>query len=132
MLHAVPPAPSTAVALPILITATFAATVGQYRRLGFVTVYADSAYAILRLGPVELHLTQVSAVPQPPCVATYIRCEDVDAWHQAMTATGEPGVSEVADRPWGMREFYFLDSAGNLLKFGQSIPGAGPESEPDC
>lgn len=121
MFHTVPPAPSVAVALPILITATFAETLSQYRRLGFAPVYEDSNYGILRLGPVELHLSMVSAVPQPPCVATYIRCEDVDAWHRAMTASGEPGFSPVADRDWGMREFYFLDNAGNLLKFGQSI-----------
>ena len=120
------PAPSSAVALPILISATPADTAAQYRRLGFSAVYEDDTYKILRFGAVELHLSAVSHVPQPPCVAAHIRCDDVDAWHHSLTAGGEPGFSPVADRPWGMREFYFIDNAGNLLKFGQSIETPAP------
>lgn len=110
-----------AVALPILISATFDDTVEQYCRLGFsADRYGD--YCILRLDGVELHLARVDAVPEPHCVAAYIRCSPVDDWHRALTACGVRGFSDVADRPWGMREFHFIDNAGNLLRFGQSLP----------
>jgi len=33
-------------------------------------------------------------------------------------------LSEVADRTWGMREFYVWDPDGNLLKFGVPTPAA--------
>ena len=34
-----------------------------------------------------------------------------------------PRFTPLANRPWGMQEFYVHDPHGNLLKFGRNIAG---------
>ena len=58
--------------------------------------------------------------------SAYFNVDDVDALHATLSEANDGGrLSEVADRPWGMREFYVWDPDGNLLKFGVSRSTAG-------
>ena len=48
-----------------------------------------------------------------------VRRDDIDGLHATLAGANDGGrLSEVADRVWGMREFYVTDPDGNLLKFG--------------
>ena len=53
----------------------------------------------------------------------YVITKDADAWHARMTADGLP-VSELADQPWGMREYTLTDPSGNNIRIGRSTEGS--------
>lgn len=53
----------------------------------------------------------------------YLITRDTDDWHNRMVDGGLP-VSELADQPWGMREFTLTDPSGNRVRIG-------PSSTPD-
>jgi len=44
---------------------------------------------------------------------------DADVWHRRMSRAGLP-VTEIVDRPWGMREFTLHDSSGNAIGIGRT------------
>lgn len=50
-----------------------------------------------------------------------VRVPDVDAVHAAVREAEVPIVSELADRPWQMREFAVKDPWGHTLRIGQSL-----------
>ena len=52
--------------------------------------------------------------------ACYLVTPDTDEWHARMRAAGLP-VTELADQPWGMREFTLTDPSGNDVRIGRSL-----------
>jgi catechol 2,3-dioxygenase-like lactoylglutathione lyase family enzyme len=50
----------------------------------------------------------------------YLVVPDADAWHRRLRGVGLP-VSEIADQPWGMREFTLSDPDGNQIRLGHGI-----------
>lgn len=50
-----------------------------------------------------------------------VRVPDVDAVHAAVQEAEAPIVSDLADRPWQMREFAVRDPWGHTLRIGQSL-----------
>ena len=50
----------------------------------------------------------------------YLVVRDVDDWHTRMAAAGLP-VTQVADQPWGMREYALTDPSGNRVRIGQPL-----------
>ena len=118
-------------AIPILPSRNLKETVDFYQRLGFTNRsgqdYQD-IYVIMCRGTLELHF-----VPIPEFVASesyagcYLRVMNVDALFQEfkglqLPSDGIPRLGAIADRPWGMREFYIVDPSGNLLRIGQDLP----------
>ncbi|WP_371199601.1 VOC family protein [Hyphomicrobium sp. MC1] len=67
-------------------------------------------------------MSSVTHIPEPHCVSAYIRVSDVDDWHAAFKNGRAKRLSTVEDKPWGMREFHFIDDDGNLLNIGQMLP----------
>ncbi len=116
-------------AIPTLPCRSVSATVDFYRRLGFEggAHAADSEYAILRRGAVELHFfTHRDLVPAESWAGCYIRVQDVASVYRDMSAsplprTGIPRIEALEDKPWGLREFAVVDADGNLLRIGQII-----------
>jgi len=51
--------------------------------------------------------------------ACYLVTDEADAWHLRLREAGMP-VTEMADRPWGMREFTLHDASGNAIRIGRS------------
>lgn len=119
--------PASDLAIPILPSRSFAATLDFYGRLGFAGEIKSADYAILRRGAVELHFfAHPSLHPASSHAGCYIRVTDVDAWHRsfqsaALPALGIPRMEPVEDKPWGLREFALLDEDGNLLRVGQIL-----------
>ncbi|MBS0253022.1 MAG: VOC family protein [Proteobacteria bacterium] len=109
-------------AIPVLISIDMVRASETYASKGFSVVNAAHNYLILRRHNVELHISGVTHIPEPHCVSAYIRVSDVDDWHIAFNNGRAKRLSTVEDKPWGMREFHFIDDDGNLLNIGQMLP----------
>jgi hypothetical protein len=109
-------------AIPVLISTDIERAAETYGSKGFAVVNAAHNYLILRRRAVELHISGVTQIPEPQCVSAYIRVSDVDEWHSAFRNGTAKRLSVVEDKPWGMREFHFIDDDGNLLNIGQMMP----------
>ena len=98
-----------------------AEAVEYYRRLGFEIEAYDETYAWVRhRGEEVLHLALVDELdPSANAAAGYFHVRDPDAWHRAWQDA--PGLGDIADRPWGMREFALTDPSGNLLRVGANL-----------
>lgn len=106
---------------PILPTSDIDASIDFYRELGFEVVSYDSGYAWVRSCSWEyLHLRRVDELdPAANEASAYVHVADPDAWRTAfVTAAPSVAVGDVADMPWGMREFALTDPSGNLIRFG--------------
>jgi uncharacterized glyoxalase superfamily protein PhnB len=109
-------------AIPVLLSTKIARAAETYGSKGFTVVNAAHNYLILRMRAVELHVSSVPHIPEPHCVSAYIRVDDVDEWHAAFQNGPAKRLSGLEDKPWGMREFHFIDDDGNLLNIGQMLP----------
>ncbi len=109
-------------AIPVLVSTDIERAAGTYDSKGFSVINAAHNYLILRRCAVEIHVSSVTHIPEPHCVSAYIRVNDVDEWHLAFKNGPAKRLSEVEDKPWGMREFHFIDDDGNLLNIGQMLP----------
>jgi uncharacterized glyoxalase superfamily protein PhnB len=50
----------------------------------------------------------------------YLVTDDADVWHASMSADGLP-VTDIADQPWGMREYALTDPWGNTIRIGRAL-----------
>ena len=119
-----------ATAIPVLPCRDLDETVGFFGRLGFELVYEQEEpdpYAILGWGEVEIHLFVPPGLdPADAHSGCYLRVADADVVHRSwrtldLPATGAPRLSEIADRPWGMREFEVIDPNGNRIRVGHIL-----------
>ncbi len=51
----------------------------------------------------------------------YLRVDDVDGYYKRVKDNGASLLSEVADKPWGMREFGVKTPDGHRIMIGQTI-----------
>ncbi len=95
--------------------------VDHYRAIGFEVEAYDDTYAWVRhRGEEILHLALVADLdPERNAAAGYFHVQDPEAWHRVCSAAVETG--ELADRPWGMREFAMRDPSGNVLRVGANL-----------
>lgn len=97
--------------------------VGFYQRLGFQVVAYDEGYAwVKHCGWEWFHLRRVDSV-RGNRASAYLHVEDADAWRLAIAAAsdGTVALNELADTPWGKREFSFTDPDGNLIRVGSNL-----------
>lgn len=94
------------------------------RFLGFAVEFEhrfDAAlplYLGLRLGPIQLHLSENPGDAVPGSSA-FFWMNGVDAYRDRIAASGEDfKLPEIYDQPWG-REIGFIDPFGNRLRFCQ-------------
>ncbi len=96
-------------------------------RLGFTLAFThEDFYAGIRVGTSVFHLKLVDTVdPSIAFVAggdhlhLYFQTTDVEADAQRLRAHGVLFRHEIADTPWGTREFSIVDPDGHVLYFGQ-------------
>jgi catechol 2,3-dioxygenase-like lactoylglutathione lyase family enzyme len=117
---------------PILPSRDIAATEAFYARLGFVTVYRDDDYLLLKRQGAEVHFFHAPAHdPATSDHGAYLRPDDIDAFSAEVSvlglpaAPGFPRFHPAEDKPWGMREAVIWDPDGNLIRAGQEIPEWG-------
>lgn len=58
----------------------------------------------------------------------YVTVEGIDDLDRELSAKGVARVQEIADRPWGMREFGVRTPDGHRIMFGQAIESAAPQA----
>lgn len=136
--------------IPILPARDIPETLAFFERLGF-TGRHDKAndYAVVRRGSIELHFVATPDLdPWTSAGMAYVRGNDIDSLYDEFRTSGGLGVlpmphpdpvreelrrkwdegasiarlGEVADQPWGVREFPLLDPNNNLIRFGQPLP----------
>ena len=108
-------------AIPVLASLDLEETAVFYGKLGFETVVIPGTYVIAERGPLEVHFWACDERHIAENTSCYIRVAEVDALFEEYRALDlAPGrMDDVADMPWGMREFHIWDPHGNLIKIGQ-------------
>lgn len=115
---------------PVLMARDVSDSLLFYARLGFAETFRDDPtsprYAVVRRGPVELHLQWADADQwaHPGDRPAYrFPTPDVDALHAEAVAAGAVGprgegpFGTPTDTPWGTREFHLRDPGANVLQF---------------
>ena len=86
-----------------------------YRQLGLSVDLFSQDYAFVTYrGRELLHLQLADSVSYG---SVYLNVPDVDDWH-ARCARASSLLTQIEDRPWGMREFSVTDPSGNTLRIG--------------
>lgn len=104
-------------AIPVLLTTDPDRAFQTYDAIGFGVVRAAPGYLIVRGFGVEFHVSQVTEIPLPHCVSAYLRVPDVAVLFEKFKAANV-NIAPPVDKPWGLREFHFIDVDGNLLNVG--------------
>jgi catechol 2,3-dioxygenase-like lactoylglutathione lyase family enzyme len=125
---------------PVLMARDVGVSAAFYGRLGFAVVFQDHPtaprYAVVRRGPVELHLQWADGGQweHPGDRPAYrFPSPDVDALHAEFVASGGVGLAGrgPSDSSWGTREFHVRDPGGNVLQFYCPRPASeGGDAEP--
>ncbi|MDE0009388.1 MAG: VOC family protein [Gammaproteobacteria bacterium] len=112
-------------AAPVFPVADVNAAVRWYGDvLGFEALHVNADadgtanYAIVRLGEVQLHLLQNGFDDEPtrsPAEAMFTMSGDIDALEARLKQRGLVFHREIADQPWGARDFTVLDPDGNSI-----------------
>lgn len=120
---------------PTLPVRDMAAAAAFYERAGFgVRLYSDGeddggdGFAFVDFdGQSVFDLDAITDMdPALNRAGCYLVVADADGWHARMVEAGLP-VTEIADQPWGMREFTLTDPSGNRVRIGRGSgeDGAG-------
>jgi hypothetical protein len=115
--------------IPLLPAKSMVATLDFYRRLGFdcEIVSPNNDYAIADRGTLEVHFfLYTDLMPHTSSFGSYFRVNDVDSLYQeysrlGLPTAGVPRITNLEDKPWGMREFALIDLDGSLIRIGQEI-----------
>jgi catechol 2,3-dioxygenase-like lactoylglutathione lyase family enzyme len=123
--------------IPQLRTTNLAASIDFYvAKLGFALDFTyDDFYAGIRAGDQLLHLKLVDA-PDPSIAFVsngghlhlYFATDDVDAEARRLRRNGVVLRDDIADTPWGTREFSVVDDQGHVLYFGQRRDAGGRDA----
>ncbi len=111
------------IAIPLLASLDLDESQAFYAKLGFATERVAPDYLIATRGTIEIHFWDCRERHIAENTSCYIRLADVEALYAEYAALDlVPGrMDELADMPWGMREFHVWDPHGNLLRIGQVI-----------
>ena len=117
------------IAIPILPARDLIETRRFYERLNFEVVgwWPDTfgGYAILTRGDLAMHFFHYPDLsPLETYAQCYWRVADVEALYTEVQAlglpkVGEPRVTPLEAKPWGMWEFAIIDPNGTLVRVGQ-------------
>ena len=114
-------------AIAILPSANMDRTAAFYRRLGFEQQRRYPDYLVVMRDDLELHFAgggpnaPILLDPSNSMSACYFRCVDADILHREWQSLELPRFSAIADQPWGLREFHFVDPDGNLIRVGHPL-----------
>jgi catechol 2,3-dioxygenase-like lactoylglutathione lyase family enzyme len=109
--------------IPVLPTLDLDETIAFYGRLGFkVWSRHEGDYAILAWETHELHFFLMGQLqPSESFFGCYWRVEDAESLYAEYSALSLPNLHPIEEKPWGMKEFAFIDPHGNLIRIGQEI-----------
>lgn len=112
---------------PIMPARNLAKAQEFYAALGFLTIYVDDDYLLMKREGAEIHFfLHADLNPSTNYCGAYLRPSDIDALSReigalGLPARGIPRFEPATDKPWGMRELVLVDRDGNLIRGGQEI-----------
>lgn len=108
---------------PVLPVHDMAVATAFYRSIGFTVSAYDAGYAwVGTCGWEFLHLVHAPSLEAGVSSAgAYVHVGDVTEWHTAMCVLAPDETGDVADQPWGMREYAVTDPSGNVIRFGHNL-----------
>jgi catechol 2,3-dioxygenase-like lactoylglutathione lyase family enzyme len=92
---------------------------------GWIFVKKDQCMIMLGECPDDMHPSELGCHNY----FAYLRVDDVDAYYAQVRGGGVETLGEVADQPWGMREFGLRTPDGHRIRIGQVIGRAGAAAE---
>ena len=105
---------------PVLHVPDVKAAAAFYRDvLGFTWDFGDASYAVVWRDNSAIHFVRDDGAPNGVHLFQWVR--DVDAYYREVRGRGAVVASELADRPYGIREFGVQDLNGVGIVFGQDI-----------
>ena len=85
-------------------------------------VFEEQNYVLLDRGNYCIHLYLTDDKYLRENSSCYLYAQDVDGLYNRIVSKGADYTRGAPqDKPWGMREFYVIDTEGNLLRIGKSI-----------
>jgi uncharacterized glyoxalase superfamily protein PhnB len=120
----------------VLAVPNLANSVAYYRdQLGFNLDFAVEGWAFMSRDRFRLMLGECTdAIPAHDLgdhsYFAYVTVDDVDALYGDLVVNGVTVSHELADKPWGMREFGIRTPDGHRIMFGQDLR-AHPAESPD-
>jgi len=104
----------------------FATSLRFYEAIGFEKKSEGGGIAYLAFGDCSFLLQDFYEARLANNLMMHLLVEDVDSWHQNLTIKQiakqfSVQLSEVADQPWGMRDFTLTDPSGVLWRIGQNV-----------
>ena len=84
---------------------------------GWIFLKKDQCMIMLGECPDDMHPSELGCHNY----FAYLRVDDVDAYHAQVRRGGVETLGEVADQPWGMREFGLRTPDGHRIRIGQVI-----------
>ena len=97
-----------------------------YRALGFVVAWSEGGLAELRHGAAAFLLQDFHVDAHAANFQMHLLVESADAWHRRFETHGIAEAFGVrpeppADRPWGIRDFSFVDPGGVMWRVGHAL-----------
>ncbi len=84
---------------------------------GWIFVRKDNCMIMLGECPDDMHPSELGCHNY----FGYLRVDDVDAYYEQVQRAGVTPLHELADKPWGMREFGVKSPDGHRIMIGQII-----------
>lgn len=113
----------------VLAVKDLAASVAFYREmLGLRLDFEAPGWAFLSRGEFRVMLGECpgamsAAETGDHSYFVYVTVEGIDDLYRELAARDVPRVQELADKPWGMREFGVTSPDGHRIMFGEAISG---------
>ncbi|MDP6264526.1 MAG: VOC family protein [Pseudomonadales bacterium] len=105
---------------PVLHVRDPLATAAFYQDvLGFHLDYGDGYYSVIRRDNSAIHLVKDNQ--NPTGIHLFHLVEDVSAYHNEVVDRGAEITRDLADQPYGLREFALRDINGIEIIFGQEV-----------
>jgi catechol 2,3-dioxygenase-like lactoylglutathione lyase family enzyme len=111
----------------VLAVKDLATSVAFYREmLGLSLDFEAPGWAFLSRGALQLMLGECQDAMRADDTGdhsyfAYVTVEGVDDLYRELVAKNVPRVQELADKPWGMREFGVKSPDGHRIMFGEEI-----------
>jgi uncharacterized glyoxalase superfamily protein PhnB len=111
----------------VLAVKDLAASVAFYRSmLGFTLDFEVTGWAFLSRNRFQVMLGECADAMSAHQTGdhsyfAYVTVDGVDELYHELSAKGVTRVQEIADKPWGMREFGVRTPDGHRIMFGQKI-----------
>jgi len=113
--------------VPIMPMRDIACTEAFYQGLGFRTERYNPEFLFTTRDNIELFFAlKPDHDPKRMGATTYVRVSDADAFHRLWASV--PGLGELCDQPYKMRDFPLTDPDGNQIFFGSSSAPAQPNA----